>query len=148
MPMESSYERALADLKQKFGPKMVLTPEDIAPIIGASRQAQANLRSREAFPIKTKKLGGRVTISIYALARYISEEESRDIKGESPSPGAHNARQESPDSGDSKPRRGRGRPRKKELKESSDHSGLKASEIPYNPGRPSLGTGLTGNGED
>lgn len=81
-----TYADALADLKADFGKKKVLTPEDIAPYIGKSPAAQAALRSRKAFPIPSKELGGRIVISIYDLARFISDDD-----GEAPPSAAKQA---------------------------------------------------------
>lgn len=70
-----SYQDALADLKEEFGKKKLLTPADIAPYIDRSTSAQASMRTRKQFPIAKKDLGGRVVVSIYALARFIGEED-------------------------------------------------------------------------
>ncbi|MDO8370320.1 MAG: hypothetical protein Q7T39_00175 [Polaromonas sp.] len=70
-----SYADALADLKADFGKKKLLTPAEIAPYICKSASAQASMRSRKQFPIAQKDMGGRVVVSIYALARYIGEED-------------------------------------------------------------------------
>lgn len=70
-----SYQDALADLKEEFGKKKLLTPSDIAPYIDRSASAQATLRTRKRFPIAKKDLGGRVVVSIYALARFIGEDD-------------------------------------------------------------------------
>ena len=71
-----SYEDALADLKADFGKKKLLTPADIAPYISKTPSAQASMRSRKQFPIAEKDMGGRVIVSIYALARYIGEDDA------------------------------------------------------------------------
>jgi hypothetical protein len=74
-----SYADALADLKADFGKKKLLSPADIAPYISKSPSAQASMRSRKQFPIAEKDMGGRVVVSIYALAKYIGEgDESPD----------------------------------------------------------------------
>ena len=72
----------LEDLKAQFGAKVLLTPEDIADIIGVSVGQQANLRSEGRFPIPYKKDGGRVKISIYDLAKYLSGESEIHAKQE------------------------------------------------------------------
>jgi hypothetical protein len=69
-----SYHSALADLKQSFGEKKLLTPAEIAPYIGKSAAAQAKLRDRGHFPINVRRdMGNRVVMSIYDVARYIGE---------------------------------------------------------------------------
>lgn len=70
-----SYQDALADLKEEFGKKKLLTPSDIAPYIDRSASAQASMRTRKQFPIAKKDMGGRVVVSIYALARFIGEDD-------------------------------------------------------------------------
>lgn len=67
------YQTALDDLKKDFGAKKLLTPEDIAEVIDRSASAQAILRCRGDFPMPTKKVGGKVYISIYDLARYLTD---------------------------------------------------------------------------
>ena len=71
-----SYEDALADLKADFGKKKLLTPAEIAPYISKSPSAQASMRTRKQFPIAKKEMGGRVVVSIYALAKYIGEDDA------------------------------------------------------------------------
>ena len=71
-----SYEDALADLKADFGKKKLLTPTEIAPYISKSPSAQASMRTRKQFPIAKKDMGGRVVVSIYALAKYIGEDDA------------------------------------------------------------------------
>ena len=70
-----SYEDALADLKADFGKKKLLTPAEIAPYISKSPSAQSSMRTRKQFPIAKKDMGGRVVVSIYALAKYIGEDD-------------------------------------------------------------------------
>jgi hypothetical protein len=62
----------LDDLKAQFGQKVLLTPEDIAEIINMSVGEQANKRSQGRFPIPYNKDSGRIRISIYDLAEYLS----------------------------------------------------------------------------
>lgn len=70
-----SYQAALADLKQVFGDKKLLSPSDIAPHIGKSATAQAKLRERGSFPIPIKMgMGKRVVVSIYDLAHYLGDD--------------------------------------------------------------------------
>ena len=86
-----SYQDALADLKEEFGKKKLLTPADIAPYIDRSASAQASMRTRKQFPIAKKDLGGRVVVSIYALARFIGED-GDDITIQKPAPAAKAAK--------------------------------------------------------
>lgn len=72
-------ENVLADLKSRFGEKVLLSPEDIAPIISSSPAVQANLRSQGRFPIPVKKIGRKIGITIYHLAEYLA---NGDVKVE------------------------------------------------------------------
>jgi hypothetical protein len=67
-------DEILRDLRQTYGHKVLLTPEDLALAIGRSPKAQANMRSRHAFPMPIKRLGGRVGVSVYALADYLAND--------------------------------------------------------------------------
>lgn len=64
----------LADLRGRFGSKVLLTPEDLAEVLGVSVGQQANLRSQGRFPIPTKRMGNRVMVSIYDLAQYLARQ--------------------------------------------------------------------------
>lgn len=75
------YETVLADLKQRFGDKVLLSPKDIAPVIAKSPEVQANLRLQKRFPIPIKKIGRSVGVSIYHLAEYLA---TGDVKVEPP----------------------------------------------------------------
>lgn len=76
------FQQILEDLKATFGSKVQLSPADIAEIIGISEGQQANLRSEGRFPIPYTKDGGRIRISIYALAKYLAECCSVEVKQE------------------------------------------------------------------
>jgi hypothetical protein len=67
------FQQILDDLKAQFGSKVQLSPEDIAEIINVSVGEQANKRSQGRFPIPYTKDGGRIRISIYALAKYLAD---------------------------------------------------------------------------
>ena len=69
-----SYADALADLKIQFPGKTLLTPQDLAPVLAASVGAQAQMRRRKTFPLPVKK-GSRIKVSIYAVARYLGEDD-------------------------------------------------------------------------
>lgn len=62
----------LEDLRNQFGPKVLLDPSDLAEVIGISVGQQANLRSEGKFPIPVQKIGNRVKVSIYELAKYLA----------------------------------------------------------------------------
>ncbi|MCK6413684.1 MAG: hypothetical protein L6Q55_14865 [Azonexus sp.] len=66
------FDTILADLRSQFGPKVLLDPADLATVIGISVGQQANLRSEGKFPIPVEKIGNRVKVSIYELAKYLS----------------------------------------------------------------------------
>lgn len=80
-----SYEEALADLKEQFGPKKLLDTQDVADALGRSREAMAMLRLRQKFPI-ARKHGARVVVSIYDLARYIAGDDAAEVPAPAPPP--------------------------------------------------------------
>lgn len=51
---------------------MLLSPEEVAPIIAVNPAVQANLRSQGRFPIPIRKVGKKIGISIYHLAEFIA----------------------------------------------------------------------------
>lgn len=75
----------LEDLRRRFGDKIYLDTDDLAAISEASRGQNANLRCSGKYPIPTEKFGGRVVVSIYALAKHLAkscEEEVRSTTNE------------------------------------------------------------------
>lgn len=66
------YQTILNDLTARFGANVLLTPEQIAPIIASSPAVQANLRSQGRFPIPIRRVGSKVVVSIYHLAEFIA----------------------------------------------------------------------------
>lgn len=66
-----SYDEALADLKEQFGSENLET-EEVAAAIGRSREATAMMHLRKQFPA-CQEIGGRVVVSIYDLARFLSD---------------------------------------------------------------------------
>lgn len=68
----ATIDFVLADLKQRFGAKVLLSPADIAPLIAMSENAQASLRCRNRFPLPVLKRGRRVGVSIHHLAEYLA----------------------------------------------------------------------------
>lgn len=75
-------EIILADLRQRFGDKVLLSPEDLASVIGVSVGQQANQRSQNKFPIPHKVEGRRVKVSIYDLAVYLAGIGSSSVRAE------------------------------------------------------------------
>lgn len=65
-------DEILRDLRQAYGPKVILSPADLALAIGRSPKAQANMRSRGAFPMPVKRVGGKIGVSVYDLADYLA----------------------------------------------------------------------------
>lgn len=83
-----SYEEALRDLKDQFGPKKLLDTQDVAEALGRSREAMAMLRLRKQFPI-ARKHGRRVVVSIYDLAKFISGDDASNAAADTtPTPKA------------------------------------------------------------
>lgn len=73
-------ESILRDLKEKTGGKTLLTPEDLAPIIHRSPQAQANLRNTGTFPLPIRKVGREPHVSVYDLADWLAGECIQGLK--------------------------------------------------------------------
>ena len=65
-------EKTLADLKQRFGDEILLSPEDIAKVLRTSVAVQANMRSKGTFPLPIIRMGNRVGVNIYQLADYLN----------------------------------------------------------------------------
>lgn len=77
------YKIILSDLRQQFGSKVLLSPEDLAEVIDVSVGQQANLRSADKFPIPHNKDDfGRVKVSIYDLASYLANLGKAQVKHE------------------------------------------------------------------
>jgi len=77
------YKIILSDLRQQFGSKVLLSPEDLADVIDVSVGQQANLRSADKFPIPHNKDDfGRVKVSIYDLANYLANLGGAQVKQE------------------------------------------------------------------
>lgn len=70
----------LEDLRKRFGDKVVLGTDDLEAVLGISRGQQANLRSQNRFPIQTRKVGSRVVVSIYDLAKHLSRDCETEVK--------------------------------------------------------------------
>lgn len=76
------FATILGDLRQRYGDKIVLTPEDLEGVLGISKGQQANLRSQRRFPLPTRKVGGRVCVTIYDLAKYLAGAAEDDAKAQ------------------------------------------------------------------
>lgn len=76
------FATILGDLRQRYGDKILLTPEDLEGVLGISRGQQANLRSQGRFPLPTRKVGGRICVSIYDLAKYLAGAAEEDVKAQ------------------------------------------------------------------
>ena len=61
--MTITYESILADLKVRFGSRILLTPKDIASLISKSEGVQVKLRLQGRFPIPIKHIGKSVLVS-------------------------------------------------------------------------------------
>lgn len=94
-----SYEAALADLKEQFGPKKFLNSAEVAACIGRTPDAFAMMRLRGQFP-KPSKIAGRIAVSIYDLARFIDDPE-KSLKEAEPAPKVSKPRAQKATAGDS-----------------------------------------------
>ena len=75
-------EIILADLRERFGDKVLLSPEDLVSVINKSEGQQANERSQGKFPIPHIVEGRRVKVSIYDLAVYLANVGKAQVKQE------------------------------------------------------------------
>lgn len=64
----------VADLRETFGKgRSILTPEEVAVVIGKTPAAVAGMRARETFPFEIRKVGARkIGVSIYDVAEWIA----------------------------------------------------------------------------
>ncbi|WP_144029932.1 MULTISPECIES: hypothetical protein [Burkholderia] len=62
--------------------RMILTPDEAKLITGISVGQQANLRSQNRLPFSYLKSGGKIGISIVALAKWIAGEQEEYVKEE------------------------------------------------------------------
>lgn len=76
------FAAILDDLRKRFGEKILLTPEDLEKVLGIGRGQQANLRSQNRFPIPTRKVGGKVTVTIYDLAQHLAGDGKAEVKAQ------------------------------------------------------------------
>jgi hypothetical protein len=68
----NTIEAELRDLKEIFGTKKILSPADIAPVIGRSVAVLANMRSSGCSPIPSTKSGRLVGFNIRDVAEFIA----------------------------------------------------------------------------
>lgn len=97
-----SYPEVLADLKARFGNKLLLTATDIAEAIGKDTRAQASHRYRARQKGKPKdkddilwnpeQRGKRLKVSIHAVARYIVSGDPSEEASSAPSERTPSAR--------------------------------------------------------
>ncbi len=71
--VKSRSESILSDLRKQFGDgKYLLSPNELAPIINKSTQAQANMRAAGNFPLPVIKVGKKVGVSVHDLADFLA----------------------------------------------------------------------------
>jgi hypothetical protein len=70
--MDDSTRAVLEDLKAIFGPKKILSPGEVGPVLGKSEGVLANLRYQKKSPLPVVQLGGSVGYSIYHLAELLA----------------------------------------------------------------------------
>lgn len=71
----ATKEETLKELKEVFGKKILLTPEDLMSIFGWRKQSIYNMISGNTFPLPIKKLGKNVFVNIIDLAQYLATSE-------------------------------------------------------------------------
>lgn len=69
--MDEKTKAVLEDLKKDFGRQKILSPKDIAEVIGRSEQGLANLKCRGGFDIQRTPPNGS-GVSIYDMAEWLA----------------------------------------------------------------------------
>lgn len=70
-----SYEHALADLKEQFGSKKLLTPSEVAKVIPRCVKTIRQIINSTDSPLPPKAVGKRVCVSVYDVARFLADSE-------------------------------------------------------------------------
>jgi hypothetical protein len=68
----NTFEDELKELKAIFGVKKILSPADIAPILGHSVPVLANMRLSGACPLPVYKIGRSVGFNIRDVAQFLA----------------------------------------------------------------------------
>lgn len=76
------FQDILRDLGDRYGKQVLLTPDDLEEALGISKGQQANLRSQNRFPIPITKIGRKVTVHIYDLAKYLAGTREIEVREE------------------------------------------------------------------
>lgn len=74
------FDLILSDLRNQFGKQSILYAEDLADLLGKSKEAVLALHGRNSLPFPVKKVGGRIGVSIFDVADYLSESEKVQSK--------------------------------------------------------------------
>lgn len=74
------FDYILSDLRVQFGKQSVLYAEDLADLLGKSKEAVLALHGRNSLPFPVKKIGGRIGVSIFDVADYLSDSEKVQAK--------------------------------------------------------------------
>lgn len=115
----------VAELRDFFGEKTLLSPEDLAPHIRRTPKAQANLRSLGVFPIPLTYISGKPYVTIYALAAWLAGTANMPGGGAVPP-----LREQAAAKTEDAPKPSRGTPKKSTAPEAT---------APKDPDRPPLG---------
>lgn len=71
------YQIILAEIRARFGEKLVLYSEDLAEILGKdSVGAIYSLNSRGGLPVEVKEVGGRPCVSVFDVAEWLANSNS------------------------------------------------------------------------
>jgi hypothetical protein len=69
-----TFDEALGHVQEIVNDKLVLFPDDFTIMLGMSKKAQANMRSRGTFPIPIHRTpGGAVYATVHDVAAWLSD---------------------------------------------------------------------------
>lgn len=73
----------LADLRSIYGKVGVLTMQQLAEYLGRTPDALRKMRDRGCFPLPIKEIGGRLCVSILAVAQWLANHSSQSAEAQS-----------------------------------------------------------------
>ena len=77
-----AQEQLIEYLRQKTKDKLLMTPEQLSNEIGISAKQQSKLRQDKVFPIPHKEIGRLIFYSIYDVANFLLNGETKPIDKE------------------------------------------------------------------
>lgn len=73
----------LADIRSIYGKVGVLTMAQLAEYLGRTPDALRKMRERGSFPLPIKEVGGKLCVSIYAVAEWLASDSPRSDEAHS-----------------------------------------------------------------